>query len=216
MKRSKDEIISMGCNFLLRCIAYITIQPMLISMKWEIKPSVVAKLKQHVSLLSDTAVISGQLFKDIGACSVSCSCCRGQYDRFTVFDHITAVVRGGPSHDWGFYLRPIKPWEANRARLDHNCTYLGSDGCILSYPERPIFCVVGTCLKIMRVMTKEQNILLNDIRRQFHKVQFICIVRLLFGGMRLKKGVSGLDRAMQNKFSDNRKLRSADEISGTN
>jgi hypothetical protein len=206
MKRLIGDYYNNGCNICLRCIAYFILQPLFISMKWEIKPKTAARLKSYMPLLSEATFEAGEFFNNFKKVCVSCSgdCCRGLHDRFTVFDHITYVASGTRGHrQWGYYLSPFRPSEINMHGMTKYCAYLDSDGCKLPYPERPMNCVYGYCGKIGKIVTDEQKIALNKIRRKLNKVRFMYTLHLLCGGMKFIGNDDG--RKKQNVFIDNRK-----------
>jgi len=215
MERLRYDLFDNVCYLLLRCTAFFILQPMFISTKWEIKPRAAEKMRSYVPRLSRTAIAAGQFFKEFREVCAVCSggCCRGVHDRFTVFDHITNLVcKDRQDHHWGYYLMPVRSMNVNMAKMNEYCAYLGLDGCKLPYPERPTICVCGICSGIRKVMTKDQKTVLSDIRRTFYKVQFLYVLRLLFGGMRLVKDAHSLDGVRPNKFLDNRKLQNSKEI----
>lgn len=209
MKHNKDDLFSRGCNFYFRCIAYFLLQPMFISSKREIKPGTIARLKKYLPVLSETAIKCGQFFKNFERYCNACSgtCCRGQHDRFTIYDHITDIVRGGEQYrNWGNYLMPLRSRNLERSEINNNCTYLGPNGCKLPYPERPSHCIYGTCGIIRQVITKDQKKELRDLRRKFNKVRFMFTISLLLGGTKSMK--DDTKRSKQNVFIGNKNVAS--------
>ena len=183
------------------------LQPLVVSTKWEIKPETAARLKSYMPLLSEATFEAGEFFKNFKIVRASCSadCCRGSHDRFTVFDHITYVASGARGHrQWGYYLTPFRSSEINMHGMTKYCAYLDSDGCKLPYPERPINCVYGYCGIIGTIITDDQKVALNIIRRKLNKLRFMYALHLLCGGMKFIRNVDGSKK--QNLFIDNRQL----------
>jgi hypothetical protein len=88
------------------------------------------------------------------------SCCRGNYNHFTVVDYVIRIASDKPIHEFAestpkppslFELLAVKlkfykpPTIFPAAGHDRHCSYLTPSGCALSVEDRPIRCVIYTC-----------------------------------------------------------------------
>ena len=187
--------------FLLRCIAFFILQPMLIKAKGHVRQRSIRRITEYLPILQDNAIKAQQLFRDIHVDCASCTanCCKGGFDRFTIYDHITDVLHQGEEYrQWSFRLTPFKPKKANLKRMDEGCPYIGPKGCVLPYPDRPVRCMYEDCSKIRSVIKKGQRAKLKSIRRTFNKVHFIYAMHLLAGGITFRQN----DDNRQDTFRD--------------
>jgi len=103
-------------------------------------------------------------------------CCRGGYDHFTLIDYLVRMYSDRPLADYGdalpkqppaYRIIPEKILESLRGRdefdekresrlsLQGGCPNLTATGCRLAAADRPIRCVLWTCMALRRSLSDE-------------------------------------------------------------
>ena len=169
----------------LHLMAFFFLEPRLLSGKWCIHRDCLIRLRSFEAHLDAAYRRAEKLFRQIGLCE-DCggSCCRGNYSRSTVYDHIHHLSAGlANPPEWGNTLHPTKSWSINHVS-EGVCPYFTyGKGCSLEYLIRPMICVWWHCPKIESVITEKEKNGLKEVREQIDRIQWIYTFWLFFGGM---------------------------------
>jgi len=124
-------------------------------------------------------------FAKVGICSTcSGTCCHGDYNRFTVFDHIFHLVSGLKNlPEWKYRLYPLKSYALNRVDQGKCPCLIDGRGCRVDYIYRPTICIWWICDKMEALFDHEQKQYVNKFRQEIEKVHWEFVLVLLFGGM---------------------------------
>lgn len=173
-------------RFFLYCAAYYVLEPRFKSGAWTIRKESLVGLRRQTGILHQLACRAEGFFSSIGQCAI-CEgyCCHGAFNRFTVYDHIAHIVEGyEQAPQWGYSLRPIGSYAANRVD-DGKCSgFIDGKGCKYERIFRPAICTWGVCEKMESSLAKEQKVFLRDLRRAIERAHLVFAWALLSGGMR--------------------------------
>ena len=173
-------------HFMLNLIACWILEPKLESGRWIISETAARELQQALQKRIDVMKAAQLLFKEVAMCDgCSGSCCRGDFSRFTVYDHIShLLLEMEKAPEWGYKLRPFKSYEYNRSDEGSCDYYIENQGCNLDLAVRPSQCIWYSCSGIDKSFTNDQRLRLKKMRRDLDGVFWSYVRVLLFGGMR--------------------------------
>ena len=178
-------------HFLLYVITYFILEPRLKSGKWKVREKTLASLRPQYSKLCAAYDRAQLIFKRLDLCrSCGGECCYGDYNRFSIYDHISHLVScmGNPP-EWSYKLHPLRSHVLNRSDEGVCSHFIPGKGCRFSCGQRPSVCLWWTCEKMDKLLTGGDKRLLRNIRHGIDSVHWIYARSLLFGGMeRTKNG----------------------------
>ncbi|MBN2302107.1 MAG: hypothetical protein JXN60_06265 [Lentisphaerae bacterium] len=172
-------------RLLLNLLTCFVLEPKFLSGEWRIKEDALAGLK---SIKRERDLIYGRMFSifhHLNVCrNCHATCCAGQYDRFTVFDHISDLASGSDaSRPWGFRIRPVGSYAWNRDDTGVCQYFVEGKGCRLAVIERPEICVSYVCGRMREAMTDEQRSEIARLTNMLRGIRWKYIRVLLMGGM---------------------------------
>jgi hypothetical protein len=181
-------MISKISHVLLNSMAYFILEPRFRSGRWIVPEETLAQLKPSLERMYAAYDTSRAIFLRVDVCH-DCGgiCCTGNYNRFTVYDHVSHLIACyHDAPDWKYTLHPFKSAAVNRAH-DGLCPHVSpGKGCAYEYHYRPSVCIWWTCDKIQERLTADDRRTLRQVRSEIDKVLWKYALTLLFGGMRRK------------------------------
>ncbi|NQT23551.1 MAG: hypothetical protein HQ579_08980 [Candidatus Omnitrophica bacterium] len=172
-------------RFLLNFSSYYILEPRFQSGKWRIKDTSLLSLRKDLSSLYDVYNEMKSFFDRVNMCP-KCSgwCCHGNYNRFTIFDHIAHQIAGMKDRPkWGYLLRPVGSYLFNRVDSGTPPCLAEGKGCIYEYCFRPAICIWWICGDMEKVFTNEQKLFIGSRRKKIENIYRKFAFKLLFGGM---------------------------------
>ncbi len=170
----------------LSLIAYYILEPKFRSGKWRMTGECKERLRRRLNGLHTSSYMQAQrFFTGLKMCP-DCpgACCYGNYNRFTVFDHIGHLVSGMANPpEWGYRLYPMRSYALNR--VDEGiCPCLAEgQGCKISYVFRPTICIWWICDRMENIFDREQKEFIKRLRAEIEKAHWRFVLELLSRGM---------------------------------
>jgi hypothetical protein len=171
-------------HLMLRGIAFYIMEPKF-RRGGRIRPQAVERLKPALKELNAAYEDARQFFVRVDMCrTCAVGCCGGDFNRYTVFDHISHVVaKVKEPLEWGYRLYPFSSYSRNK-REDGWCRgFVQGKGCGIAYSLRPAICVWGICERMDAELDTSRKAFLDELRRRIDRVHWDYVRILVFGGI---------------------------------
>lgn len=173
-------------HFFLNTMAWLVLEPLFRSGRWQITDRAKATLKPYLESLM-VAYDGGQIFfNKVDMCRTCPTvCCSGNFNRFTVYDRITHQLMGvQPTPEYRYRLRPVGSYKLNVVETGICSNFVPGKGCGLPYRNRPAMCNWWICGKMKTAFDSRRHTQVRTIRDEVDRVQRAYVWTLLLGGMK--------------------------------
>ena len=179
------KLMEKAQHFLLYSLSFYILEPLFLSGRWRVREGAKERLQPAVLKLHEVFEDSQRFFERINMCA-ACdgSCCHGDFNRFSVLDHVAHLACGAADQPvWGYRLYPWGSYEFNR-NDEGLCPVLQKGaGCAIEFRLRPAVCIWWICEPMDAAFTAEQKRYLQQLRQKIDAVHWQFVRVLLCGGM---------------------------------